>query len=450
MTACEKELPFDFYQPRPLQVQFSDLELSSDAGILWVRQADERLRVSAGIADCIEEWRDPAKVTHSLDQLVSQRGYQLIGGYEDANDSNSLRHDPIYKIACGRLPEAGQNPLASQPTMTRLENRVSKRDNSRIRRFFVDRFIASHATPPAEVVLDIDGWDAPTHGHQQLSCFHGYYGHSMYYPVLINEATSGYPLVLQLRAGNSHPGKGVAGLLRWLFWRLRRAWPDVAIILRADSGFSLPEIVTTCERAKVGYGLGYRRNAVLERKIQPVLEQARVVACLSEDGKARLFEDVYYAAATWKEPRRMVMKAEWLPKGPNPRFVLTNLDWPSQRLYDQFDVLRGAASEHPIKELKLGLQAKRLSCHQWVANQFRLLLTQAAYVLMLSLRQAATGTRLAQAQVERFRSTVIKIAARVRVSTRRVLVELAAYVPFAPELCRMAHHLMPSQPWVLS
>jgi hypothetical protein len=242
----------------------------------------------------------------------------------------------------------------------------------------------------------------------------------------------------------------VAGLLRWLFWRLRRAWPEVQIILRADSGFSLPEIVTICERAKVGYAVGYPRNAVLERKIQPVLEQARVVACLNGDGKARLFEDVYYAAATWREPRRMVMKAEWLPKGPNPRFVLTNLDLPPQVLYDQFYVQRGATSEHPIKELKLGLQAKRLSCHQWVANQFRLLLTQAAYVLMLSLRQAATGTRLAQAQVDRLRSTVIKLAARVRVSTRRVLVELATYVPFAPEFRRMAHHLMQSQPWVLS
>ncbi len=201
------------------------------------------------------------------------------------------------------------------------------------------------------------------------------------------------------------------------------------IILRADSGFSLHKIVTTCERAKVVYVLGYRRNAVLERKIQPVLEQARVVACLNGDGKARLFEDVYYAAATWHEPRRLVMKAEWLPKGPNPRFVLTNLDWPPQHLYDRFYVQRGATSEHPIKELKLGLQAKRLSCHQWVANQFRLLLTQAAYILMLSLRHAATGTRLAQAQIERLRSTVIKMAARVRVSTRRVLVELAAMFP---------------------
>lgn len=442
MTECETELPCDFYPSRQLQVRFSDLELSSDAGILLVSQADERLKVSAGLAKCIEEWRDPAKITHTLEQLVSQRVYQIIGGYEDANDSDRLRHDPIYKLACGRLPEPGQNPLASQPTITRLENQVSQQDISRLRRCFVERFIDSYATPPTEIVLDIDGWDAPTYGDQQLSFFHGYYGHHMYYPVLINEATSGYPLVLQLRAGNSHPGKGVAGLLRWLFWRLRRVWPDVQIVLRADSGFSLPEIVRVCERAEVGYVLGYRRNAVLERKIQPVLEQARVVACLNGKGKARLFEDVYYAAATWEYPRRVVMKAEWLPQGPNPRFVLTNLDWPPQRLYDQFYVQRGATSEHPIKELKLGLQAKRLSCHQWVANQFRLLLTQAAYVLMLALRQAAAGTALAQAQVSRLRSCLLKGAARVRVSVRRVLVELAAFCPFADVLRQIARNLM--------
>jgi len=450
MTECATELSLDFCQLRPLQVQFSDLELSSDAGLLLVRQADERLGVCSRLAAAIEEWREPGKIIHSLEQLVRQRVYQLIGGYEDANDSTVLRHDPIYKLVCDRLPEAGENPLASQPTITRLENQVNKRDNARIRNGFMDHFIGSYATPPQEVVLDIDGWDAPTYGDQQLSFFHGYYGHHMYYPVLINEASSGYPLVLQLRAGNSHPGKGVAGLLRWTFWRLRRAWPGVKILLRADSGFALPELVNLCERAQVGYVMGFRRNSVLERKIQPLLEQARVVACLSESGKARLFDDVYYAAASWDAPRRLVMKAEWLPKGPNPRFVVTNLDLPPQALYDQVYVQRGATSEHPIKELKLGLQAKRLSCHQFVANQFRLLLTQAAYVLMLSLRQAATGTPLAQAQVNRLRSSVIKIAARVRVSTRRVLVELAAYVPFAPELRRIAHHLVLPQPWVLS
>ena len=441
MTECEVGLEYDFYQPRALEVKFSGLELSSDSGILLARQADEPLHLCDGLASCIRDWREPGKVRHRLDQLVSQRVYQLVGGYEDANDSNVLRHDPIFKLACGRLPIAGKEQLASQPTITRLENRVGKRELSAMRRLLVERFIESYSSPPKELVLDIDGWADPTHGEQQLSFFHGYYRQKMYFPVLINDAQTGYPLVMQLRAGNCHSGKGVVGLLRWLFWRLRRAWPNVRLILRADAGFCLPEILRTCERSQVGYGIGFIRNRVLSRKIGPLLEMARVVSHF-DGGKARLFDDVYYAARSWSEPRRIVMKAEWLPKGPNPRFVVTNLEESPQDLYDRFYVQRGADSEHRIKELKLGIQADRLSCHSFEANQFRLILAQAAFILMLRLRQAAQGTRLANAQVSRLRSSLIKGAAKVSVSTRRVLVELAAFCPFAQELKLISQRLL--------
>jgi len=444
MTECNSELPYDFYEHRSLVVQFSDLELSCDAGILLARQAEERIQICHHLAGCIEEWRDPNRITHSLQQLVSQRVYQLVGGYEDANDSNILRHDPIYKIACGRLPLAQEELLASQPTITRLENRVSKREVSKMRGAVIERFIESYPQAPEEIVLDIDGWDDPTHGHQQLSCFHGYYGQHMYFPVLINEATSGYPLVLQLRAGNSHPGKGVAGMLRWLFWRLKRAFAGVRIILRADAGFALPEILRLGERSGVGYAIGFSRNAVTERKISDLLERARLQFMQTQQ-KARLFDDVYYAAATWDYPRRLVMKAEWLAKGANPRFVLTNLELPAQTLYDQFYVQRGADSEHRIKELKLGIHSDRLSCQTFVANQFRLLLSQAAYILMLTIRQAAALTEFATAQVERLRSRLIKAAARVRVSARRVLVELAAHGPVAQQLRQIVPRLIASQ-----
>ena len=440
MTGCETELDFDFYQNRPLVFKFSDLDLSSDAGILLARQVEERVQICQTIANCIEEWRDPGKTIHSLSQLVSQRVYQLIGGYEDANDSNQLRPDPIYKIVCGRLPKAGEDLLASQPTISRLENHLSKSEVSAIRRTFIESFIARYQEAPKKIVLDIDGWDAPTHGQQQLSFFNGYYGHAIYFPVLINEADSGFPLVLQLRAGNSHAGKGVAGILRWLFWRLKRAWPGVEIILRADAGFSLPEILRVCERSQVGYTIGFASNAVLKRKNDFLLDQGRVVAALSGE-KARLFDDVYYAAGTWEGPRRLVMKAEWLEKGPNPRFVITTLDLLPQELYDTFYVQRGADSEHRIKELKLGIQADRLSCSNFVANQFRLQLAQAAYVLMLEIRQATAGTCFAEAQVERLRSMLIKTAARVRVSVRRVLVELAVFCPFAAEIQQITHRL---------
>ena len=265
-------------------------------------------------------------------------------------------------------------------------------------------------------MLDIDGWDDPTHGHQQLSLFHGYYGHYMYFPVLINEAHSGYPLVLELRAGNSHPGKGVAGILRWLFWRLKRAWPKVKIILLPDAGFSLPEIMNLCERSGVKYALGFSSNAVLKRKISYLLDLARLQYIrtgekahrprrgflgVRTEQEARLFDDVMDAAGTWDEPRRVIMKAEWLEKGANPRFVVTNLLTPAEELYDNFYVQRGASSEHPIKELKLGIKADRLSCNKFMVNQFRLFLSQAAYILMLAIRQAARGTRLDKAQITR-------------------------------------------------
>lgn len=301
MTVCDSDLPYDFYSRRSLVVRFSDLELSSDAGILLARQAEQQMQVCQAIADCIEEWRDPNKITHSLSQLVSQRVYQIVGGYEDANDSNHLRHDPIYKLACERLPLPDTGPLASQPTITRLENHISQREVSMMRSRMIDGFIAQYPQAPKEIVLDIDGWD---------------------------------------------------------------------------------------------------------------------------------------------DPRRLVMKVEWLPKGPNPRFMLTNLDEPAQTLYDDFYVQRGAESEHRIKELKLGIQADRLSCHNFIANQFRLLLSQAAYILLLAIRQAAKGTQLATAQVPRLQAMLIKGAARVRVSTRRVLVELAAYCPFARELRQITQRLV--------
>jgi len=324
MTECISPRPYNFYQQRQLVVRYSDLELSSDAGILLARQAEEQEQICRGLAECIEEWRDTNKVTHSLHQLVSQRVYQLVGGYEDANDSNILRHDPIYKISCERLPIANEELLASQPTITRMENQVKKPEVAKMRSRMVDGFIAGYQQPPAEIVLDIDGWADPTHGQQQLSCFHGYYGQHMYFPVLINEAKSGYPLVLQLRAGN---------------------------------------------------------------------------------------------------------------------IVLTNLDLPPQQLYDQFYVQRGSDSEHRIKELKLGIHADRLSCSSFIANQFRLLLSQAAYILLLRIRQAADGTEFATAQVERLRSMLIKTAAKVTVSARRVLVELARHSPFAAVINQISSRL---------
>jgi hypothetical protein len=449
MENLTANVPLNFHTPKPLEVKFSGLDLSSDAGLLLVKQAEENLKVCEGIANCLEDKREQHKVKHSIFQLLSQRIYQIAAGYEDTNDSNYLRHDPIFKIICDKIPKIGTELLGSQPTISRLENQISKQEIKLIRRDFVDKFIQNYSQDPEQIVLDIDGWDAETHGHQQLSLFHGYYGHQIYYPVLINEAKSGYPLIMELRPGNSHPGKGVLGLLRWLFWRLRKAWPSVKIILRGDSGFSLPEIINLCERKEVKYAFGFSSNAVLKRKIDYLLDRARLQYCRTQE-KARLFDDVYYAAKTWKEPRRIIMKAEWLEKGANPRFLVTNLDTDAQEIYDDFYVQRGATSEHRIKEFKLGLNATRLSCRKFIVNQFRLFLCQAAYILMLEVRSAAKETRLATAQVSRLRETIIKVAAKVSVSARRTLVELAAHCPFSDDIILIAQRLSSGQQLIFS
>ena len=440
MKESSEKLPFNFKTKKTLEVKFSGLDLSSDAGLLLIKQAEDNLKVGQGISNCLEDNREQHKVKHSLFQLVSQRIYQIAAGYEDTNDSNYLRHDPIFKIICDKIPEMGAELLASQPTISRLENRITKQEIKKIRRFFVDNFLQNYPCIPEQIVLDIDGFDAYTHGHQQLSLFHGYYGHQIYFPILINEAKSCYPLLLHLRPGNSHAGKGVLGLLRWLFWRLRKAWPDVKIILRGDGGFSLPEIINLCEQKNVKYVFGFSSNAVLKRKINYLLDLARLQYFRTKE-KARLFDDVYYAAKSWKKPRRLIMKAEWLKKGSNPRFLVTNLETEPQELYDNFYVQRGASSEHRIKELKLGIYADRLSCHKFIVNQFRLFLCQAAYILMLELRASAEGTRLGMAQVSRLRETIIKIAAKVTVSVRRTLVELAAHCPFRNDIFLMVQRL---------
>jgi hypothetical protein len=328
--------------------------------------------------------------------------------------------------------------------MSRLENHVTREDLSRLRRFFVEKFIDSYSTAPEELILDVDGWDDPAHGYQQLTFWHGYFDQRMYYPVQISEAKTGRPLVLHLRPGNSHAGKGIKGILAWLIWRLRRAWPAVRIVLRGDCGFSLPELIRICERLHVEYVLGITTNAVLKRKAAELQEQARL-AWHRTGQKVRFFDDVYYAAKTWALPRRVIIKAEHLPDGPNLRFVVTNRFEDPKALYDDIYVQRGEACENRIKELKCGLKADRLSCHDFRANQFRLYLSLAAYWLMLAVRDAAVGTPFECAQVPRLRDQLIKLGARIRQTTRRVWVHIASSCPWK-EVLQLLSARLAAQP----
>lgn len=436
MTQCSTKLSFEFSRKGKIEADFSGGDLSSDGGILLFRQIDERLGLLKKFSENIPDSRRPDRISHSQVELLRQRVLQICAGYEDANDCNSLRNDPAFQIACGKLGKE----LGSQPTMTRLENKMSKKEISSCRKFFVAEYIRSFKEEPEEIVLDIDGWDDPTYGKQQLTMYHGYYGQYMYYPIMINHAGSGFPVVIQLRAGNSHAGKGVVGILRWLFWRLKKAFPGTKITLRGDGGFSLPEIINVCERSNVYYVLGYTRNAVLEKKNANLLEQARVLSCTTGK-KTRLFDDVYYAASSWDFPRRIIMKAEWLEKGGNQRFVVTNRGDPAQELYDNFYVRRAEDSENRIKELKLGLKADRLSCHKFISNQFRLYLHQLAYILMLELRKLLENTKLGKAQVTTLREKFIKLAIRVKKSARRIWVQFASSCPVREALFLLSRRL---------
>jgi hypothetical protein len=427
MTQCSTKVRLDFHRKSELRAEFSGGELSSDGGVMLLAQADKKLNLIENLNDCIKDPRDLNKVTHQQIELLRQRIYQIACGYEDADDSDHLRSDRAMKIALDRLPETDPD-LGSQPTITRLENRVTKKELSKIRSMFVDHYLACFRQEPEQIILDVDGWDDPTHGQQEFSFYHGFYEQHMYFPVQISDAELGVPVVELLRAGNKHPGKGINGMLRWLFWRIRKSFPNVKIILRGDSGFSLPEILETCERSKVFYLCGIARNAVLERKIQYLLDCAQLISVTTQ-GKTRLFDDVYYKAQSWREPRRVIMKAEVLPKGENPRFLVTNLTEDPKELYENLYVQRGEDCENRIKEFKHGIKADRLSCHLFVANQFRLFLHQAAYLLMIEIRKAATGTSFAKAQVQTLRMHLIKIAASVSQSARRIWVRFASSCP---------------------
>lgn len=428
MTECNTS--FELFHPgkKKVVVDFSGGDLSSDGGIALLGELEKKHGFVERFSSCISDPRDPSRIIHSQESLIQQRVFQICAGHEDANDSQVLRHDPILKIACGKLPVT-DGALGSQPTITRLENRVTGNDLKRVRNFFINEFIVSLGKEPEEIILDIDGYADETHGNQQLSFFHGFYDHHMYHPVFITHAPSGFPLLLQLRAGNSHAGKGVKAILRWIFWRLRTAFPKARIILRGDGGFSLPEIMNVCERQGIEYVLGYSRNPVLERKNAFLLESARVQFCRT-GVKARLFDDVFYMAGSWKAPRKIIMKAEVMEQGGNQRFLVTNMDGDAQSIYDDVYVMRAEHSENRIKELKIDLKADRLSCTDFNANQYRLLLHQLSYLFLLTVRSYAATTELCKARFSTIQKTLIKIAVRVKETSRRVFCQFSSCCPY--------------------
>jgi hypothetical protein len=370
-------------------------------------------------------------VRQSRHDLVRQRVYQIACGYEDCNDADTLAADPVLKVACGRNPEGGRD-LASQPTLSRFENSVSRTELYRMSEAFLELFIDGHRQPPQEIILDLDATVDPTHGQQELTFFHGYYGTYCYLPMLIFAQADGGPhqlLAAVLRPGNVHAGRGSVKLLKRVVARLRKAWPEVRIVVRGDSGEALPEIYAWCESEGVDYVIGLARNPRLERLGEPFLEAASE-EFRETQAKVRHCHDLSYAAEGWSHERRVVVKAEVTDKGDNPRFVVTSrTDLSAEKLYD-FYADRGDV-ENRIKELKNDLHAGRTSCHRFVANQFRLLLHAAAYLLLTMLRGMLSGTELASAQAGTLRLRLVKVGVRVEQTARRVWLHLASSYPWA-------------------
>jgi hypothetical protein len=390
-----------------------------------LHEIDERVGLTERLAACISDERDPGKVQHTVLELLRQRIYQIACGYEDCNDANWMRRDPALKLALGRTLK--QDDLASQPTLSRLENAVGWRECWLISTALLEAYIdRHHGVPPKRIVIDADATDDETHGNQQLSFFHGYYDHHCYLPLLIfaqTEGTGEQELIgAVLRAGNVHAGHRAMMILERVVNRLRSAFPDCRLELRADSGFALPEVYQGCERLEVPYTVSLPKNQVLLRTAEPWMIDAQAI--YAEVGeKVQLFGEFAYAAQSWNTPRRVIVKAEVMSQGDNPRFLVTNL-----ASGDPEDIYRCYCQrgdpENRIKELKGDLKADRLSCHRFWANQFRLLLHAAAYVLMQQMRSMLQHTEFARAQVGTLRLRLLKVGARITESVRRVLVQL--------------------------
>ena len=422
-TVCTPELfRLPVVKKRAVEASFTGGDVTSDGGIALLRQVDRKLGLTKQLARVLPDPRKRHLVKHPLRAMVSQRIYGLAQGYEDLNDHDALRHDVAWQTAVER-----DVPLASSPTLCRLENRADRQVAWAMHEVLVEQFIGSFAKAPSELILDFDATDDRVHGQQEGRFFHGYYGDYCFLPLYV--FCGDQLLVAYLRPSNIDPARHAWAVLKLLVGRLRQAWPKVKITLRADSGFCRWRMLRWCEGHQVGYVVGLAKNSRVLSQAQALIDQAQS-DYQSRGKKQRLFGEVSYGALTWDRPRRVLVKAEHSDRGSNPRFLITNLEADPQELYDRVYCARGEM-ENRIKEQQLGLFADRTSCHGWWPNQFRLLLSSCAYVLMERLRAVAlAGTELARAQVNTIRLKLLKIGAVVLRNTRRVRLLLSSSCPY--------------------
>ena len=438
MTDCTAStLHFASLNRRQILADFLGGTLTSDAGMLLLREVDQGIHLIDALNAAIYDPRNPILIEHDQRTLLAQRVLGIACGYEDLNDQQSLRVDPLLQLATQRGIDP-KKPLASPPTLCRLENRVTRRDLARMAEVFVEQFIASHPQPPKRLVLDFDATDDPVHGTQEGRFFHGYYNEYCFLPLYV--FCGEQLLVAYLRPANADGARHSRAILKLLVRRFRQVWPDVQIIFRGDSGFCRWRMMRWCDRHGVDYILGLAKNS----RLLALARRSRVTARWQHrrtGQKQRIFEEFSYAAETWDRPRRVIAKAEHTDQGENPRFLVTSLAGDPQDLYDHLYCQRGEA-ENRIKEQQLGLFADRTSCHGFLANQFRVSLSAAAYVLVETLRRVGlAGTELAVAQAGTIRLKLLKIGARVVCSVRRVVLHLASGFPLRELLAKVLKQL---------
>jgi hypothetical protein len=434
MKDCTKQqLIFKGLSNKKIEADFKGGEVSSDGGLLFLREVENRIGLVSKITDSLRDRRHPGYVKHQLCELFKQRVFQIACGYEDGNDSNELREDPIMKIACERLP-GDEMSLASQPTISRFENSLTRTDLYRIAEVFVDMFIQSYDEPPEGIILDVDDTDDLTHGSQQLRLFNAYHGDYCYMPIHIYEGKSGRLITTVLRPGKRPTGKQIVSILKRVVKKIRQAWPEVGMLLRADSYYSCPAVFDFCENSDMKYILGFKKLSPLQREVKPFLQEAALRFELGEK-PVRMFTETLYKAKSWPKARRVIAKVEYNALGSNTRFIITNLEHRNRRFIYETAYSGRGAMELMIKEHKNHLLSDRTSCTSFSANQFRLFLHSAAYVLLHTFRSLhLKGTEWALAQFDTIRLKIIKIGARIRQLSRKIRIHLPTSFPWKGEL----------------
>ena len=433
MTNCNREqLEFPGCKGRKIEADFSGGNVTSDGGILLLRQSDRRLGLTAAAASMFNDPRRQASCGHSLLSMIRQRVYGLALGYEDVNDHDTLRQDLAWQTVVER-----ETPLASSPTLSRLENRADRSVAVAFHELLVEQFIASFDGPPTELILDFDATDDLVHGCQEGRFFHGYYDSYCFLPLYV--FCGDRLLVSYLRPSNIDGAKHAWAILALLVKRLRQAWPNVRIVFRADSGFCRWRMLAWCERHEVYYIVGLAKNKRINEIAAPLIDKARE-RCEATRRKQRLFGNPRYAAHSWDRQRRVIARIEHTSKGSNPRYVVTNLQGNARKLYERVYCQRGEM-ENRIKE-QMQLFSDRTSATRWWPNQFRLLLSSLAYVLVENIRRLGLkGTELARAQVITIRLKLLKIGAVILRNTRRVRFLLSSAHPYQHLFQLAAHRL---------